>query len=73
MSVMVDPVSAPDGHSYERKAIEEWIARSGVDGSWKSPVTGVLLRGNTMLHYNRNLKQAISAALESWMNKSISY
>jgi hypothetical protein len=70
MSLMVDPVSAPDGHSYERKAIEEWIARSGVGGSWKSPVTGILLRGNIMLHYNRNLKQAISAALESWMSCS---
>ena len=37
--VMVDPVIAGDGFSYERAAIEEWIAR----GSSCSPMTGALL------------------------------
>lgn len=26
--IMVDPVIDPDGHSYERSAIEEWLSRS---------------------------------------------
>ena len=34
-SKMRDPVTAADGHTYERVAIENWLASSG-----KSPVTG---------------------------------
>ena len=33
--VMVEPVIAGDGHSYERAAIERWLQGSGL-----SPVTG---------------------------------
>ena len=29
--VMHDPVVARDGHTYERKAIEEWLSRGGLD------------------------------------------
>ncbi len=37
--IMVDPVKAPDGHTYERAAIEEAIRRNG-----KSPITRQPLR-----------------------------
>lgn len=33
--IMEDPVVTADGHSYERRAIEEWLQRK-----WTSPVTG---------------------------------
>jgi len=36
-SLMVDPVIDPEGNSYERSAITEWLGRSGGWGS--SPVT----------------------------------
>ena len=32
--IMVDPVVDPDGNSYERQAIETWLARHGT-----SPIT----------------------------------
>ena len=37
-AMMVDPVIAADGHSYERKAIEAWLQQHSV-----SPVSGVRL------------------------------
>ena len=42
--VMVDPVVTADGHSYERTAIESWLAR----GKTTSPLTGEQL-AHTML------------------------
>eukprot|EP00850_Spirogloea_muscicola_P015679 SM000122S25786 [mRNA] locus=s122:322166:327071:+ [translate_table: standard] len=43
--VMVDPVFASDGHTYERKSIQEWLAaqaKAGVDPP-KSPMTNLHL------------------------------
>ena len=37
--VMHDPVSAADGHTYERSAIERWIRTSGVSPSTGAPTT----------------------------------
>ena len=37
-AMMVDPVIAADGHSYERKAIEAWLQQHSM-----SPVSGVRL------------------------------
>ena len=34
---MLEPVSTVDGHTYDRKAIEEWLERHDT-----SPVTGAL-------------------------------
>lgn len=52
--LMEDPVMAADGHSYERKAIEEWLA----GGRRISPMTGEKLE-HTLLIPNLNLKKAI--------------
>ena len=53
--LMEDPVMAADGHSYERKAIEEWIKR----GKKTSPMTGAKLP-HTLLTPNHNLRKAIT-------------
>jgi ankyrin repeat protein len=41
--LMRDPVSASDGHVYEREAIERWFSSSD-----KSPLTGISLRNKTL-------------------------
>jgi hypothetical protein len=38
-NLMIDPVSAADGHTYERRAIEEWLV-----GHSTSPMTGAELK-----------------------------
>lgn len=58
-SLMQDPVIAADGHSYERSAIEQWIATKRV-----SPKTNVPLH-NTNLLPNHTLKAAIESFVES--------
>lgn len=55
LEVMVDPVVAADGHSYERKAISRWIRGRG---RATSPVTNLPLRSRD-LRPNYALKQAI--------------
>ena len=57
--VMKDPVVAMDGHSYERKAIEEWFER----GVISSPLTGSLLNSNTIVE-NHSLRQVIEKLRE---------
>jgi len=54
-TVMSDPVMEPAGHSYERSAIESWLARNGT-----SPTTRESLQVGDLLP-NRNLRDAISA------------
>ena len=45
---MVDPVSAADGQTYERKAIERWFGKCGA-GEWPlSPLTGEPLKDKTL-------------------------
>ena len=43
-SVMVDPVSTEDGHTYERSAIARWLAKKRT-----SPLTGAALRTTTLV------------------------
>jgi hypothetical protein len=56
LSLMVDPVIAADGHSYERTAIEDWMRRSGEN--FHSPMTNELLPNRDLLP-NFALKNAI--------------
>ena len=51
--IMIDPVVASDGHSYERTAIEDWIARNPV-----SPVTNQPLSSSELIS-NHNLRSQI--------------
>jgi len=53
--VMSDPVILADGHSYERAAIEQWLARNAT-----SPVTGLPL---AHVHLTPNI--ALRKAIES--------
>lgn len=41
---MMDPVTAADGHTYERAAIEGWLA-----GNNTSPVTGNVLANRALV------------------------
>ena len=60
---MRDPVIAPDGHSYEREAIERWIAtRKHVGELPTSPKTGLVLQ-NEVLFPNHALRNAIEACV----------
>ena len=52
-NVMVDPVVDPDGNSYERAAIEEWLGRTGL-----SPITRNAMTVGDLI-VNRALKDAI--------------
>jgi serine/threonine protein kinase len=56
--IMTDPVMLLDGHSYERKVIEDWLTRSG-----RSPLTNELLPHRTILD-NYALKSAIESFLQ---------
>jgi hypothetical protein len=50
---MVDPVIDPDGNSYERQAIEDWLRRTSTSPITRTPLAAADLRPN------RALKQAI--------------
>ena len=52
--IMTDPVICADGHSYERKAIEDWLA-----GSDRSPMTNETLQHTTLVA-NHALRSAIN-------------
>ena len=51
--VMTDPVIDPEGHSYERSAIEDWLTRSRT-----SPVTRTALKPEDLIP-NRALRESI--------------
>ena len=53
--VMIDPVVAADGHTYEKKAIEEWFAK----GKTVSPTTGAELESLSLIS-NYKVRKAIS-------------
>ena len=55
MKVMKDPVICSDGHTYERLAIEKWLA-----GHDTSPYTGAVLV-NKVLIPNIKFQQSINA------------
>ncbi len=52
--IMKDPVMLVDGHSYERKAIVDWLQRSN-----RSPLTNEVLVDRTIMIDNYALKSAI--------------
>jgi len=64
LQVFNDPVVAADGQSYERFAIQSWLAQSS-----QSPLHGLYL-SSQILYPNRNLKQQIEALLEDRMLSS---
>ena len=59
--VMHDPVSAKDGHTYERSAIQRWFG----EGKRSSPVTNAVMP-STDLVPNHSMKSQIS----SWRDKN---
>ncbi|KAM4626734.1 WD repeat, SAM and U-box domain-containing protein 1 [Discoglossus pictus] len=58
--IMIDPVIASDGYSYERKAIESWISTQ----KRTSPMTNLPL-STLLLTPNRTLKMALNRWLET--------
>ena len=56
-TLMTDPVTCADGHSFERAAIERWLASSDV-----SPLTGLRLANKTLTpnHGLRSLARAFA-------------
>jgi hypothetical protein len=54
LETMSDPVTAADGHSYERQAIAEWLKKSNL-----SPLTGQALAHKQLIasHALRNAIQ----------------
>jgi hypothetical protein len=58
--IMVDPVMAPDGHTYERSAIVAWL-----HGKCTSPMTRERMEKHCTLLPNRNL----SLAIERWRDE----
>ncbi|KAK9051385.1 hypothetical protein SSX86_028012 [Deinandra increscens subsp. villosa] len=59
--VMVDPVETASGHTFERTAIEKWLA----DGGTSCPLTGIPL-DNLILRPNKTLRQSI----EEWKDRN---
>ncbi|KAI3743989.1 hypothetical protein L1987_57061 [Smallanthus sonchifolius] len=59
--VMVDPVETASGHTFERTAIEKWLA----DGSNLCPLTMIPL-DNLILRPNKTLRQSI----EEWKDRN---
>ena len=52
--LMVDPMVAPDGNSYERSAIEQWLQQHGT-----SPISRQPMQSGQLIP-NRSLKDAIA-------------
>ena len=59
--IMHDPVSAKDGHTYERSAIQRWFD----EGKRSSPVTNVVMLSTDLLP-NHSMKSLIS----SWRDQN---
>ena len=64
--LMKDPVSEPDGHTYERNAIEKWIMDKGT-----SPMTRKNIKVSD-LKPNLTLKNTNSGICKSVLSASIS-
>ena len=62
-SVLVDPVIAADGHTYEREAITQWFSRNSLQ-DLLSPMTGLPMK-NKELTDNFAIKQQLAAAREA--------
>ena len=53
---MTEPVCAPDGFSYERSAIDEWLQEHNT-----SPMTGEPIAAGVTLTPNHNLRSQIAS------------
>ena len=60
MELMVDPVLAEDGHTYERSEIEKWFGK----GNNTSPITNETLEFKTLVS-NKKVKNFINEYNES--------
>lgn len=60
--IMVDPVVAMDGHSYERSAIEQWLTKKKT-----SPQTNEDM-GSNLVVPNHNLRKRIMEFIESFQD-----
>jgi len=63
--VMTDPVTALDGHTYERSAIERWFQQ----GRLTSPVTNLRLPATTLVP-NHALRGAVTAYTAGILGRS---
>jgi U-box domain len=66
--VMVDPVISPDGHTFERMAIEHWVRANGTNPISRDPLPLKNLRRNNNLY---DLIQLEKNKLDSVMHPSI--
>jgi len=57
--VMVDPVIDPEGHSYERSAIEDWLGHNPTSPVTRNPLTAAMLAPN----------RALGTAIEEWQSQ----
>jgi hypothetical protein len=64
---MLNPVVAADGHTYERPAIERWIALN--KGETKSPMTNLLLAHHD-LTINWTMRRAIVLAVDAELDRT---
>ena len=62
---MVDPVMDPEGNSYERRAITEWLRRNPVSPITRSPLQ------ISQLAPNRALKSAIDKIRENLSKEEV--
>jgi hypothetical protein len=69
-SVLIDPVVAVDGFTYERESIESWFREQSNNRSFTSPVTGERIQ-STLLIQNRNLAKAIAKYIGAQAKKVI--
>ena len=58
-SIMIDPVTCADGHSYERENIEKWLAVQHT-----SPLTGAVLQ-----HLELTPNHALRKAIQEWLDQ----
>jgi hypothetical protein len=69
--VMVDPTIAPDGNSYEREAIKNWIRVNNMSPITRIPLTFDELRPNNALYEliqteKRRTSETIHPAIQQW-------
>lgn len=62
---MQDPVTAADGHTYERREIEAWLAKCDSQGHARtSPVTR-----EVFLHITLNPNRALRSLINEWQQQ----
>jgi hypothetical protein len=57
--VFVDPVVGPDGHTYERRALERWLRENDT-----SPKTGARFPPGSVLVANHAMRSTIEEMIE---------